>query len=252
MSLKSPEILHRLFVTVLACLAAAGVAVAAEVRVAVASNFASAAKEIEAAFEARSGHDVKLVFGSTGKHYAQIVHGAPVDVLLAADERRPRRLEEESGAARGRMTYAQGRLVLWSPKPGLIEDGRTLLESGEFRHLAIANPRHAPYGMAAREVLEALGLWDRLQPRIVRGENIAQALQFVDSGNAELGLIAASQLTPERRDSGSFWEIPSELSAPFDQQAVLLRDEPAAREFFEFLAGDEAAAIIRRHGYGIP
>jgi molybdate transport system substrate-binding protein len=227
--------------------------VAAEVRVAVASNFVGAAREIETVFEAGSGHELKLAFGSTGKHYAQIVNGAPMDVLLAADEVRPRLLEERgAGIVGSRVTYARGRLVLWSPRSDFVVQGPATLEQGAFRHLAIANPRHAPYGVAAREVLEALGLWDRLQPRIVRGENIAQALQFVDSGNAELGLIAASQLTAERRATGSFWEIPDELFQPIDQQAVLLRDEPASREFLEFLGGDEAAEIIRRHGYGVP
>ena len=250
--MRKPAILPWLFVAVMARMVALP-AVAAEVRVAVASNFVGAAREIEQVFEARSGHDLKLAFGSTGKHYAQIVNGAPMDVLLAADEERPRLLEEQgAGIAGSRVTYARGRLVLWSPLSDFIADGPAALEQGAFRHLAIANPKHAPYGVAAQEALEALGLWERLQPRIVRGENIAQALQFVDSGNAELGLIAASQLTAERRAAGSFWEIPDELFLPLDQQAVLLRDEPASREFLEFLGGDEAAEIIRRHGYVVP
>jgi molybdate transport system substrate-binding protein len=251
--MKRPRILDHLAGLAILWLCAGSPAIAAEVRVAVASNFTTAAREIVAAFEVRSGHEVTLAFGSTGKHYAQIRNGAPMDVLLAADERRPRLLEEGGSAVRGsRFTYAVGRLVLWSPRPGIVVDGPSVLEGGDFRHLAIGNPKLAPYGAAAQEVLEALSLWDGLQPRIVRGENIAQTLQFIDSGNAELGFIAASQLTDERRSEGSFWEVPQDLHSPIGQQAVLLRITPAATEFMTFLGGDEAREILRRNGYGVP
>jgi molybdate transport system substrate-binding protein len=234
-------------------LVASGSARAGEIRVAVASNFSFAARQLEDAFEARTEHDVKLAFGSTGKHYAQILNGAPVDVLLAADERRPRLLEEDGQCVAGsRFTYARGRLVLWSPRAGYVDRQGRVLEAGDFRHLALANPRLAPYGAAAREVLEALGHWKSLGKRIVRGENIAQALQFVDSGNAELGFIAAAQLTPERRANGSWWEVPEELYTPIDQQAVLLEDTPAAREFMAFLGSGEAKELIRQNGYQVP
>ena len=225
---------------------------AEDVSVAVASNFAAAARQIEATFEEATGLEVALAFGSTGKHYAQIVNGAPMDVLLAADARRPKLLEDEGLAIPGsRFTYAIGRLVLWSPHPEYVDSQGRVLSQGTFRHLAIANPRLAPYGEAAREVLEELELWDVLEGRMVRGENIAQALQYVDSGNAELGFIAASQLTAERQARGSFWRVPSELYSPTEQQAVLLRDTRAAREFLAFLESDEAREIIRRNGYEV-
>jgi len=234
-------------------LLAAGSALAGEARVAVASNFAATAKALEISFEQQTDHEVRLVFGSTGKHYAQIRNGAPVNVLLAADEWRPRLLEEEGVAVRGsRFTYARGRLVLWSSEAGYVDGEGRVLEEGDFRHLAIANPKLAPYGAAAQEVLETLDLWDQLGKRIVRGENIAQALQFVDSGNAELGFVAAAQVSPERRTSGSRWVVPETLHSPIDQQAVLIRDEPAARDFLLFLGSDEAKEIIRRSGYEVP
>ena len=234
-------------------LLAAGSALAGEARIAVASNFAAAAKGLEISFEERTNHEARLVFGSTGKHYAQIRNGAPVDVLLAADERRPRLLEEEGAAVRGsRFTYARGRLVLWSSEVGYVDGEGRVLEIGGFRHLAIANPKLAPYGAAAREVLESLGLWRTLEGRIVRGENVAQALQFVESGNAALGFVASSQLARGRSEKGSSWEVPRGLYSPITQQAVLLRDEPAARAFLTFLRSEPALEIIRGHGYEVP
>ena len=224
-----------------------------EIRVAVASNFAHAAREIGVAFEEATGHTVALAFGSTGKHYAQIRNGAPMDVLLAADDWRPELLEDEGLAVSGsRRTYALGRLVLWSRDPTLIDSEGDVLRSGAFRFLAVANPKLAPYGAAAKEVLEHFGVWDALEGRIVRGENVGQALQYVDSGNADLAFIAVSQLTEERRASGSLWKVPSELHSPIRQQALLLRDLPAARQFMAFLDGGEAAAIIDRFGYEVP
>ncbi len=233
-------------------LACAPVARAGEVHVAVATNFAKAARALGAAFTAETGHRAVLSDGSTGKLYAQIVSGAPFQVFLAADVERPRRLEAEGRAVAGtRFAYAFGRLVLWSPDPARIT-GETALTSDDFRYLAIANPELAPYGAAARELLQQLDLWDRLQRRIVRGEDIGQAFQFVATGNAELGLVALSQVSGR---GGSQWIVPPDRYAPIEQQAVLLepgRDDPAAHAFLEFLRGDAARAQIERAGYGVP
>lgn len=225
-----------------------------ELQVAVASNFAAALEELATVFEAESGHVLHLSAGSTGKHYAQILHGAPYDLFFAADEGRPRRLEEEGRIVYGsRVAYAVGRLVLWSPREGLVDSVGSVLEDGDFRHLAIANPRLAPYGVAARELLEARGLWEILQPRLVRGENIAQAHHFVRSGNAELGLLAWSQVQRAAGPiEGSWWLVPVELHAPIEQHAVRLTDGAAGRDFLEFVRGEKARAIIRSHGYEIP
>ena len=227
---------------------------AARIQVAVASNFAETMREIARRFEDRTGHQVVLAFASTGKHYAQISNGAPFEAFFAADEERPRRLEQEGLAVPGsRFTYAIGKLVLWSPQPGMVDAAGEVLEGGDFRHLALANPRLAPYGRAARQVLESRGLWESLQARIVRGENIAQAFQFVASGNAELGFVAGSQVErPGKPSTGSRWTIPEDLYPPIEQQAVLLEDEPVIREFLRFARGEEAQAIIRSHGYGLP
>lgn len=244
----------RLAVLLLCALAlAAGSARASEVRVAVAANFTAAASEIARAFEAATGHRVLLVSGSTGKHFAQIRSGAPFDLLLAADVERPRRLEEEGpGIAGSRFTYARGRLVLWSPRAGFVDPQGSILARGGFRHLAIANPRLAPYGAAARQVLESLELWEELERKTVRGESVAQALHFVVSGNAELGFLAASQLAPEQRRQGSLWVVPEALHSPIEQQAVMVRDTATARRFLEFLRGDLAREIIRAHDYEAP
>jgi molybdate transport system substrate-binding protein len=227
---------------------------AAEIRVAVASNFADAVEAISARFEARGGDKVTLIVGSTGKLYAQIRHGAPFDAFFAADADRPRLLEDEGAAVPGsRFTYAVGRLVLWSPSPGYVDPAGEVLREGDFRYLAIANPKLAPYGRAAQEVLERRGLWQALQGRTVRGENVGQAFQFVRSGNAELGLVAWSQVSrPGEPTAGSWWEVPQALYAPIEQQAVLLRDDAAARAFLAFVRGEEGRAIIRTYGYGTP
>lgn len=232
----------------------AGVTEADTLRVAVASNFAPVARRLAAQFEADTHHRVVLALGSTGKHAAQILHGAPFDVFLAADRARPRRLEQAGLTVPGsRFTYALGRLALWSPRPGLVDDqGAVLRRLGAYR-LAIANPRLAPYGRAARQVLQALGLWRPLQGRMIRGENIAQAFQFVNSGNAELGLVAWSQLqAPGVRGRGSYWRVPERLYAPIEQQAVQLRPKAAAAAFLRYLRGPRARALIGRFGYGLP
>jgi molybdate transport system substrate-binding protein len=242
--------------TVLACLLglalfAANPARADRVNVAVAANFTAAMKEIATAFQEATGHTAVLSFGSTGKLYAQIVNGAPFGVFLAADQARPRRLEVD-GKASGRFTYATGKLVLWSADPDLVDTEGKVLSEGTFARLAIANPKTAPYGAAAMEVLDSLGLAARLRPRLVRGDSISQTHQFVATGNAELGFVALAQvvLSPQ----GSRWVVPQDLYAPIRQDAVLLeagKGQPAAEALLDYLQGPQARAIIQRYGYGV-
>lgn len=222
---------------------------AAEIRVAVAANFTAAMREIAAAFEQTSGHTLKLSFGSTGKLYAQIVNGAPFDVFLSADQARPQRLVEQRRAS-GRFTYAIGRLALWSRQPGYVSDGPGILQHGEFRRLAVANPKTAPYGVAAMQVLERLGVAAQLRGRLVRGDSIAQTYQFVATGNAELGFVALAQLSLD--PGGSHWLVPQSMHDPLRQDAALLdraADPGAATEFLAFLRGPRARAIIEQFGY---
>lgn len=223
--------------------------------IAVASNFAATVQEIAAEFQIDSGHDVRISSASTGKFFVQIRNGAPFDILLAADSARPKRLESSGhGIRSSRFTYAIGQLVLWSRDPG-IERGRCRekLEHLGSDRLAIANPDTAPYGAAARQTLIQLGLWDRVRPRLVIGENIAQTLQFVASGNASLGFLAKSQIGNARLPEAScLWEVPPDLHDPIEQQAILLEratHNPVARDFLEFLRGDPGRAIIARNGY---
>lgn len=231
-----------------------GPAQAAEVSVAVASNFTAPAQKIAAAFAQDTGHKAVLAFGATGKFYAQIKNGAPFQVLLAADDETPARLEKEGLTQAGsRFTYAIGRLVLWSPQPALVDDKGEVLRSANFTHLAIANPKLAPYGLAAVETLGKLGLLTALQPRLVQGENIGQAYQFVATGNAELGFVALSQVMSDGRiTQGSAWVIPAQWHTPIRQDAVVLataKDNPAALAWVTFLKSDKARAIIRFFGY---
>lgn len=227
---------------------------AEEIRVAVATNFAEAISTIAGRFEAGTNHKVTLIFGSTGKQYAQIKNGAPFDAFLAADAHRPERLENERIALPGsRFTYAVGKVVLWSPAADYVDPEGRILRQGDFRHLAIANPELAPYGKAAQEILQALGLRDRLDRRLVRGENIGQTFQFVHSGQVELGFVARSQVTrPGQPVEGSFWEVPQALYTPITQQAVLLKDSVAARAFLAFMRSREALKIIHDYGYDTP
>ena len=225
---------------------------AGEARIAVAANFAPALRAIADNFSASSGHDIVLSPGSTGKHYAQIINGAPFDAFFSADAARPMKLEQD-GLAEGRYTYAIGRLVLWSPAPGLIDPEAKILATASFRFLAIANPELAPYGKAAQETLTRLGLWEQMQPRLVRGENINQAFQFVASGNAELGFVAKSQLKNSRgMDAGSYWEVPAEFHAPIEQQAVLLSDSVIARAFMDYVKSAAGRDLISQYGYDLP
>lgn len=230
----------------------AGTANADVVRVAVATNFANAMDALAASFAERSEHEVLVSSGSSGAHYAQIKNGAPFHAFFSADTERPKRLEEEGVAIRGsRFVYAVGRLVLWSARADYVDGDGRVLETGTFRHLAIANPELAPYGAAAREVLRARGLWDALQPQIVRGQDIGQTYSFVYTGNAELGFVAYSQLAqPGRKPAGSHWLVPAQLHSPIVQEAVLLRDDPAASAFMEYVTTPAARELIRRFGYG--
>ena len=246
------DIVRLILLAALWLLLPAGRAGAAAIRVAVASNFQVPAAEIAARFEAKSGAGISLVPGATGRLYAQIVHGAPFAVFLAADKKRPRLLEERGAAIAGsRFTYAIGRLVLWSPAAGFVDPQGKLLATGRFRHLALASPSLAPYGRAAAQALRRLGLWERLEAKMVFGENIGQAFQFVASGNAELGFVAASRLIAAHA-AGSSWPVPEALHDPIEQQAVLLQDSAAARAFLAFLKKPAATAIIRRYGYAVP
>lgn len=231
---------------------------AEQVTVAVASNFLGPLKELAAEFEKESGHQVRISSGSTGKLYAQIVHGAPYDVFLAANKREPARLEKEGLAVAGtRFTYALGRLVMWSADASLIQgDGSALLHSGRIDTVAMANPRTAPYGAAAQAVLQALQLKNG-DLRVVRGENIGQAFQYAASGNAQIGFVALSQVRdPNNTITGSLWIIPSELYPAIAQQAVLLQraaGSDVARAFLSFLQGDRVRqALVARYGYGAP
>jgi molybdate transport system substrate-binding protein len=238
----------------IAVLAMAAAARADEVGVAVASNFAAAMRVLAPAFERATGHRLVVALGSTGALYAQVRNGAPFDVLLSADDETPARLEREGLAVAGsRFTYATGRLVLWSAQPGVVDDQGAVLRSAGAQRLALANPKLAPYGAAAVQALSAMGLWEAWRPRVVQGDNIAQAHAFVASGNAALGLVALSQVTAEGRiASGSGWVVPARLHEPIRQDAVLLsrgRDRAAARALMDWLRSDAAAAVIRSHGY---
>ncbi|MBX3605894.1 MAG: molybdate ABC transporter substrate-binding protein [Piscinibacter sp.] len=238
-----------------AFLSAAALARAGEVPVAVAANFAAPMARIGEGFRAATGHVLKVSTGATGKFYAQIVAGAPFEVLLAADAETPKRLAAEGHAvAATAFTYAIGRLVLWSREPGFVDEQGAVLGSERIRHLAIANPKVAPYGAAALEVLKARGLSDALAPRLVTGESIAQAHQFALTGNAEAGFVALSQVrVPGKPMAGSAWIVPASLYSPIRQDAVLLKageKNPAAAALLDYLKSDAAKAVMRDYGYG--
>jgi molybdate transport system substrate-binding protein len=236
------------------CRTSEGPVVHPPLRVAVAANFAATMGEIEAAFEADSEQSMEVSIGSTGALDAQIRNGAPFDVFLAADQERPARLEREGLAVRGsRFTYAVGRLALYGKGLRHPDDARIDLESPDLHHLAIANPETAPYGVAAREVLKKLGLFERLEPHLVKGESVAQTYQFVKSEGAELGFLPLSSVVGE--PSSRYWLVPAALHRPIQQDAVLCagaREHPTAKRFLRFLKGKAARAIIERAGYGVP
>ncbi|WP_148714098.1 molybdate ABC transporter substrate-binding protein [Chitinolyticbacter meiyuanensis] len=225
---------------------------AAEVRIAVAANFAGPMKAIAADFERASGHTVVMSSGATGKFYAQIVAGAPFDVLLAADDETPKKLEDEGQAVAGsRFTYAVGRLVLWRAEAGPVDEAT--LKAGNWRKLAIANPKVAPYGRAAVEALTALKLYEAVIPKLVQGENIAQTHQFVASGNADLGFVALSQVFDDGHiTSGAGWIVPEQLHQPIRQDAALLKrgaDNAAAKALLDYLKSAAAKQVLTRFGY---
>ena len=231
-----------------------GVSHAADVTVAVAANFTAPMQKIAEAFAQDTGHKAVLAFGATGKFYAQIKNGAPFQVLLAADNETPAKLEKEGFAVAGtRFTYATGRLVLWSAQPGLVDDKGDVLRTSQDGKVALADPKLAPYGAAAIETMTRLGLLERLQPRFVQGENIGQAYQFVATGNAPMGFVALSQVMVDGRiDKGSAWVVPAKLHAPILQDAVLLnpgKDNPAALALTRYLRSGKARAIILSYGY---
>ena len=229
---------------------------AAELSVAVAANFTAPMQKIAAAFEKETGHKLALSFGSTGKFYAQIKNGAPFEVLFAADDETPARLEQEGQSVAGtRFTYAIGKLVLWSKQPGLVDGKGEVLRTGSFERIALADPKLAPYGAAAMQTLTQLGLADTLSSKFVQGENIGQAYQFVATQNAPLGFVALSQVYAEGRvTEGSAWMVAETLYEPIRQDALILakgKDNTAAAELMRYLQGDAAKAVIRSYGYGL-
>ena len=227
---------------------------AAEVTVAVASNFAAPMNLLAIEFNKDSGHVAKLSFGSSGKLYSQIRNGAPFEVFLSADTETPAKLEQEGLTVAGtRVTYAVGSLALWSWKTGFVDGQGDVLRNANFNKLAIANPKLAPYGRAAIEVLAGMGLLDTLRQRFVTGENIGQTHQFVASGNADLGFVAVSQVMQGGQlKGGSVWIVPAELHSPIRQDAVILtagKSNPAASALMLYLKGTKAQTLFGTYGY---
>ncbi|HEY1104461.1 MAG TPA: molybdate ABC transporter substrate-binding protein [Burkholderiaceae bacterium] len=227
-----------------------------EVQVAVAANFAGPMKAIAAVFEKTTGHKAELITGATGKFYAQIKSGAPFDVFLSADNETPAKLEQEGLAVKGsRFTYATGKLVLWSANANLVDGKGDVLKKGDFKKLAIANPKVAPYGAAAVETMTKLGLLDAITPKLVQGESIGQTFSFISTGNAELGFVALSQvLEGGKLKAGSAWTVPATLHAPIVQDAVVLargKDNKAAAELIALLKSDRIKDLIRSYGYDL-
>ncbi|TAN70981.1 MAG: molybdate ABC transporter substrate-binding protein [Methylobacter sp.] len=244
-------------ILVLAFLVFSQVGWAATVLVAVASNFTKPMTEIAAEFEKATGHSAKLAFGSSGKFVSQMENGAPFEVFLSADDEKPLKLEQAGLSVTGtRFTYALGKLVLWSAASGYVDDQGKILTTGTFKHIALADPKLAPYGAAAVDVLKGLNLQDRLTPLFVLGENIAQTYQFISTGNAELGFVALSQVIENGKiATGSGWIIPADRHAPIRQDAVLLStgaENPAASALLDYLKSAPALAIIEKYGYGLP
>jgi molybdate transport system substrate-binding protein len=229
---------------------------AGEVTVAVAANFTAPMQKIAQAFEQDTGHKALLAFGSTGKFYAQIKNGAPFAVLLAADDETPERLEKEGLTVAGsRFTYATGRLALWSKTPNLVDDKGEVLRSNRFQKLAIADPKLAPYGAAAMEVIHKLGVQPKVTPKLVQGESIGQTYQFISTENAQLGFVALSQIFFDGRIAqGSAWVVPQSMHTSLKQDAVLLshgKDNTAAHALLKYLQADKAKTIIRQYGYAL-
>ena len=235
-------------------LLAPAAALAGEVQVAISANFSAPMKLIAAIFEKDTGHKTVLSFGATGKFYAQITNGAPYEVFLSADESTPAKLQQEGAAVSGSsFTYATGKLVLWSAKPGVVDASGDVLKNGDFKTLAIAAPKLAPYGKAAVETLAKLGLTAAVEPKLVTGESIGQAFSFVSTGNAELGFLALSQVYEGGKiKTGSGWIVPASLHSPIRQNAVLLtkgKDNAAAAALMAFLKTEKAKSVMRSFGY---
>ncbi|WP_409520183.1 molybdate ABC transporter substrate-binding protein [Pseudomonas sp.] len=231
-------------------------ALADEVQVAVAANFTAPIQAIAKDFEKDTGHKLVASFGATGQFYAQINNGAPFEVFLAADDSTPAKLEQEKQTVAGsRFTYAIGTLALWSAKPGYVDAQGEVLKTNDYKHLSIANPKTAPYGLAATQVLAKLNLTEATKGKLVEGQNITQAFQFVSTGNAELGFVALSQIYKDGKvENGSAWIVPSSLHDPIRQDAVILnkgKDNPAAKAFIDYLKGPKATAVIKSYGYQI-
>ena len=246
----------RTLLTLAAALALSWSAHADTVQVAVAANFTEPAKALAEVLAKTTGHEAKLSFGATGAFYTQIKNGAPFDVFLAADDERPLKLEKEGDTVPGtRFTYATGQLVLWSAKPGVVDDQGAVLKSGQFNKLAIANPKLAPYGAAAVQTMEKLGLAAALQPKLVTGESIGQTYTFIATGNAELGFVALSQvLEGGKLKGGSAWIVPAKYHEPIVQDAVVLKraaNNPAAKAWMALLHSAGAKDLIRSYGYAV-
>ncbi|NBA97414.1 molybdate ABC transporter substrate-binding protein [Pseudomonas sp. R5(2019)] len=253
MSMRAPRF-ATLGVTALFAAMACTQAMADEVQVAVAANFTAPIQAIAKDFEKDTGHKLVAAFGATGQFYTQIKNGAPFEVFLAADDSIPVKLEKEGDTVAGsRFTYAVGTLALWSAKEGYVDAKGEVLKKNDYKHLSIANPKAAPYGLAATQVLDKLKLTDATRSKLVEGQNITQAFQFVSTGNAELGFVALSQIYQNGKvTSGSAWIVPAELHDPIKQDAVILtkgKDNPAAKALMDYLKGPKATAIIKSYGY---
>ena len=231
-----------------------------ELRIAVASNFYPALKEIVRSYKLYQNHNlgqkqnVVLIPGSSGKHFAQIMNGAPFDIFFSADDKRPLLLEKNGKTINNsRKTYALGQLILWSPIDNLIDENASVLQSNDFRFIAMANPKIAPYGEATKMALTSMNLWDALEEKLIRGENIAQTFQFVYSGNAELGFISFSQIVNSNlKINGTYWKVPSVLYEPIEQQVFLLNESAMAKDFLSYFLSEESQNIVSRFGYGVP
>ncbi|GAB0076054.1 molybdate ABC transporter substrate-binding protein [Pseudomonas syringae group genomosp. 3] len=242
------------FSTLALAMSGAAYASADEVQVAVAANFTAPIQAIATDFEKDTGHKLVAAFGATGQFYTQIKNGAPFEVFLSADDTTPAKLEQEGDTVKGsRFTYAIGTLALWSAKEGYVDSKGEVLKANQYQHLSIANPKAAPYGLAATQVLSKLGLTDTTKAKIVEGQSITQAYQFVSTGNAQLGFVALSQIYKDGKlTSGSAWIVPDSLHDPIKQDAVILtkgKDNVAAKALVEYLKGPKAAAIIKSFGY---
>ena len=234
-------------------------AIADEIKIAVASNFYPTMKELVKHFESitlnsDTTNNIVLISGSSGKHYAQILNGAPFDLFFSADKLRPNMLEKEDVFNnQSRFTYALGKLALWSSFNEYVDSDGQVLYTNDFRFLAIANPKIAPYGVASKETLTSMNLWQDMEEKLVRGENIAQTFQFAKSGNAKLGFVSYSQILSLNSSSeGSYWLVPQSMYQPIEQQAILLKDSSLGKDFLSFIKSDEALDIIKRNGYDLP